>query len=170
MLNATGNYYRQSVTDNADNVTRNACVNCRHRQLQRRSVFACVKLQCPRCVKPVERVVINGFATKDIVFCKSVGRLMTGIVKILSSTVRTFSTLLKCTKYAHRNIRKLQNVETAVLLSLSLALKIRVSAVRFCPRPPFENRSITLSATVFSLPPALSQCAPTLCPLSVQVQ
>jgi hypothetical protein len=126
------------VTDNAGNVTQNACVNCKHHQLQRRSVFACVKLQRLGYLKPVERVVINGFATKDIVFCKSVGRLMTGIVKILFSTVRTFTASLKCTKYAHRNIRKLQHVETAVLLSLSLALKIRVSAVRFCPRPPYS--------------------------------
>jgi hypothetical protein len=138
MLNGKNSNCRQSVTDNAGNVTRNACVNCKHRQLKRRSVFACVKLQCRRCVKPVERVVINGFATKHLVFCKSVGRLMTGIVKILFSTVRTFFALLKCTKYAHRNTRKLQHVETAVLLSLSLALKIRVSAVRFCPRPPYS--------------------------------
>jgi hypothetical protein len=157
------------VTGNVDNVTRNACVNCKHRQLQRRSVCACVELQRLRYLKPVDRVVINGFATKDIVFCKCVGRLMTGIVKILFSTVRTFAASLKCTKNAHQNFLKLQHVENTVLLSLGLALKIRVSAVRFCPRPPFENRSITFSATVFSLPPALSQCAPTLCRLDPQV-
>jgi hypothetical protein len=126
------------VTDNAGNVTQNACVNCKHHQLQRRSVFTCVKLQCRRCVKPVERVGINGFATKHIVFCKSVGRLMTGIVKILSSTVRTFTASLKCTKHAHQNFLKLQHVENTALLSLGLALKIRVSAVRFCPRPPYS--------------------------------
>jgi hypothetical protein len=126
------------VTGNVDNVTRNACVNCKHRQLQRRSVCACVELQRLRYLKPVERVVINGFATKDIVFCKSVGRLMTGIVKILFSTVRTFAASLKCTKNAHQNFLKLQHVENTVLLSLGLALKIRVSAVRFCPRPPYS--------------------------------
>ena len=61
---------------------------------------------------------------------------MTGIVKILSRTVCTFSTLLKCTNYAHRNFLKLQHVENTVLLSLWLALKIRVSVVRFHSRPP----------------------------------
>ena len=94
---------------------------------------------------------------------------MTGIVKILSRTVCTFSTLLKCKIYAHQIFLKLQHFENTVLLSLWLALKIRVSAVRFCPRPPLEDRSITCSATVFSLPPSLSQCAPTLYPRNVQV-
>jgi hypothetical protein len=61
---------------------------------------------------------------------------MTGIVKILSRTVCTFLTLLKFKNYAHQNFIKLQVVEKTVLLSLWLALKIRVSAVRFCPRPP----------------------------------
>ena len=136
MLNGKNSNCRQSVTGNADNVTRNACVNFSHRQLQRRSVCACVELQRLRYIKPVERVVINGFATKHIVFFKSVGRLMTGIVKILFSTVRTFAASLECTKNAHQNFLKLQHVESAVLLSLSLALKIRVSVVRFRPRPP----------------------------------
>ena len=75
---------------------------------------------------------------KNIVFCKCVGRRMIGIVKILLSTVRTFATLLKCTNYAHQIFLKLQHVENTVLLSLELALKIRVSAVRFCPRPPYS--------------------------------
>ena len=67
---------------------------------------------------------------------------MTGIVKILLRTVYTFSTLRKCTNYAHRNFLKLQHVENTVLLSLWLALKIRVSAVRFCPRPPKQKASV----------------------------
>ncbi len=66
---------------------------------------------------------------------------MTGIVKILLRTVCTFSTLRKCTNYAHQIFLKLQHVENTVLLSLWLALKIRVSAVRFCPRPPDTPRS-----------------------------
>ncbi len=138
MLNCKNSNCRQSVTGNADNVTRNACVKFSHRQLQRHSVCACVELQRLRYLKPVERVVINGFATKDTVIYKSVGRLMTGIVKILFSTVRTFAASLKCTKHAHQNFLKLQHVENTALLSLGLALKIRVSAVRFCPRPPYS--------------------------------
>ena len=94
---------------------------------------------------------------------------MIGIVKILLSTVRTFATLLKCTNYAHQIFLKLQHVENTVLLSLELALKIRVSQVRSPSRPPLENRSITFSATVFLFVVTLSQCAPTLYPLNVQV-
>jgi hypothetical protein len=86
---------------------------------------------------------------KNIVFCKSVGRRMTGIVKILLSTVRTFATLLKCTNYAHQIFLKLQHVENTVLLSLGLALKIRVSAVRFCPRPPNKTVVLLCDTAVF---------------------
>ncbi len=169
MLNATGNNYKQSVTDNADNVTLNAYVNYVCRQDRLRKVSTCVKLRCVYFVNAIKRVENSGFVAKNIVFCKSVGRRLTGIVKILFSTVRTFSTLLKCTNYAHRNFLKLQHVENTVLLSLGLALKIRVSAVRFCPRPPYENRSITCSATVFLFVVTLSLCTPTLCPLNVRV-
>jgi hypothetical protein len=138
MLNVTDNNYRQSVIDNAGSVTLNAYENCSHRQLPRSNVFACVKLRCPSADKHVKRVVINGFAVKHTVFCKCIYRLMTGIVKILLSTVRTFCTLFKLMKYAHRNFIKLQHVENTALLSLGLELKIRVSAVRFCPRPPYS--------------------------------
>jgi hypothetical protein len=169
MLNATGNNYRQSVTGNADSVTLNDYVNCVLRQLLRCNVSACVKLRYVHFVNDVKHAENGGFMAKNIVFCKCVGRRMTGIVKILLRTVCTFSTLLKCTNYSHRNFLKLQHVENTVLLSLWLALKIRVSAVRFCPRPPLENRSITFSATVFLFVATLSQCAHTLYPLNVQV-
>ncbi len=142
MLNATGNNYKQSVTDNADSVTLNAYVNYVCRQDRLRKVSTCVKLRCVYFVNAIKRVENSGFVAKNIVFCKSVGRRMTGIVQILLSTVRTFATLLKCTNYAHRNFLKLQHVENTVLLSLWLALKIRVSAVRFCPRPPNFNEEI----------------------------
>ena len=161
--------YRQSVTDNANNVTLNACVNCVCRQLLRCNVTACVKLRYVRFLNAVKHAENGGFVAKNIVFCKCVGRRMTGIVKILSRTVCTFSTLRKCTYYAHRNFLKLQHVENTVLLSLGLALKIRVSVVRFRPRPPLENRSITFSATVFLFVVTLSLCTPTLCLLNVRV-
>ena len=169
MLNATGNNYRVSVTGNANNVTLNACVNCVCRQLLRCNVTACVKLRYVRFVNDVKHAENGGFMAKNIVFCKCVGRRMTGIVKILFSTVRTFSTLRKCTNYAHQIFLKLQHVENTVLLSLWLALKIRVSVVRFHSRPPFTNRSITFSATVLSLPPTLRNSTPTLSLLNVRV-
>ena len=142
MLNATGNNYRVSVTGNANNVTLNAYVNCVCRQLLRCNVTACVKLRYVRFVNAVKHAENGGFMARNIVFCKSVGRQTTGIVKILFDTVRTFATFLKCTKYAHRNFLKLQHVENTVLLSLGLALKIRVSAVRFCPRPPIQDAQL----------------------------
>ena len=169
MLNATGNNYRQSVTGNANNVTPNAYVNCVCRQLLRCNVTACVKLRYVRFLNAVKHAENGGFMAKNIVFCKCVGRRMTGIVKILLRTVCTFSTLRKCTNYAHRNFLKLQHVENTVLLSLGLALKIRVSAVRFCPRPPVGNRSTTFSATVFYFVMTLSKCRRTLYKLNAHV-
>ena len=165
----TDNNYRVSVTGNANNVTLNAYVNCVCRQLLRCNVTACVKLRYVRFLNDVKHAENGGFMAKNIVFCKCVGRRMIGIVKILLSTVRTFATLLKCTNYAHQIFLKLQHVENTVLLSLELALKIRVSQVRSPSRPPLENRSITFSATVFLFVVTLSQCAPTLYPLNVQV-
>ena len=169
MLNATDNNYRVSVTGNANNVTLNACVNCVCRQLLRCNVTACVKLRYVRFLNAVKHAENGGFVAKNIVFCKCVGRRMTGIVKILLRTVFTFSTLLKCTNYAHRNFLKLQHVENTVLLSLGLALKILVSVVRFRPRPPLLYRSVTLNATVLSLPPTLRNSTPTLYLLNVRV-
>ena len=169
MLNATGNNYRQSVTGNADSVTLNDYVNCVCRQLLRCNVTACVKLRYVRFLNAVKHAENGGFMAKNIVFCKCVGRRMTGIVKILLRTVCTFSTLLKCTNYAHRNFLKLQHVENTALLSLWLALKIRVSVVRFRPRPPLECCSITFSATVFLFVIRLSLCTPTLSLLNVRV-
>ena len=169
MLNATGNNYRQSVTGNADSVTLNDYVNCVCRQLLRCNVTACVKLRYVRFLNAVKHAENGRFMAKNIVFCKCVGRRMTGIVKILLRTVCTFSTLLKCTNYAHRNFLKLQHVENTVLLSLGLALKIRVSAVRFCPRPPVGNRSTTFSATVFYFVMTLSKCRRTLYKLNAHV-
>jgi hypothetical protein len=124
------------VTGNENNVTLNAYVNCVCRQLLRCNVTVCVKLRYVRFINDVKHAENGGFMAKNIVFCKCVGRRMTGIVKILLRTVFTFSTLRKCTNYAHRNFLKLQHVENTVLLSLWLALKILVSVVRFRPRPP----------------------------------
>ncbi len=134
--------YRQSVTGNANNVTLNDYVNCVCRQVCLRKVFDSVKLRYVLFANQLKHAENSGFMAENIVFCESAWRRVTGIVKILLSTVRTFATLLKCTNYAHRNFIKLQHVENTVLLSLRTALKIRVSAVRFCPRPP--NRTVVL--------------------------
>jgi len=85
-----------------------------------------------------KRFKIVGFVLAKSSYDVMTTEVMAGIVKILFSTVRTFFTLLKCTKYAHRNFLKLQHVENTVLLSLGLALKIRVSVVRFHSRPPYS--------------------------------
>lgn len=150
-------------------MTLNACVNCVCRHLLRCNSSACVKLRCVCFVNDLKPAENTGDCGENIVFSKTSGRRMRGIVKILLSTVYTFSTLLKCTYYAHRNFLKLQHVENTVLLSLWLALKIRVSVVRFRPRPPYEHRSVTFNATVFSFVLSLSQCAHTLYILNVQV-
>ena len=165
----TSNNYRVSVTGNGNNVTLNAYVNCVCRQVFLRKVFDSVKLRDVSFVNAVKHAENGGFMAKNIVFCKCIGRRMTGIVKILLRTVCTFSTLLKCTNYAHRNFLKLQHVENTVLLSLWLALKILVSVVRFRPRPPYTKRSITFSATVFLFVVTLSLCTPTLFLLNVRV-
>ena len=124
------------MTGNANNVTLNAYVNCVCRQVFLRKVFDSVKLRDVLFLNAVKHAENGGFVAKNIVFCKCVGRRMTGIVKILLRTVFTFSTLLKCTNYAHQIFLKLKHVENTVLLSLWLALKILVSVVRFRPRPP----------------------------------
>ncbi len=137
----TGNNYRLNVTDNASNVTLNACVNFVCRQVCLRKVFDSVKLRYVRFANQLKHAENSGFVAGNIVFCESAWRRVTGIVKILCDTVRTFATLLKCKNYAHRNFTKLQNVEKTVLLSLRTALKIRVlmfqcRAEHAGPRPP----------------------------------
>ncbi len=130
------------MTDNASNVTLNACVNFVCRQVCLRKVFDSVKLRYVRFANQLKHAENSGFVAGNIVFCESAWRRVTGIVKILCDTVRTFATLLKCKNYAHRNFTKLQNVEKTVLLSLRTALKIRVSVVRFRPRPPIQNAQL----------------------------
>ena len=150
-------------------MTLNAYVNCVYRQLLRCNVTARVKLRYVRLENVLKPAENTGDCGENIVFYKPSGRRMRGIVKILLRTVRTFSTFVNCNKNAHRNFLKLYYVENTVLLSLWLALKILVSVVRFRPRPPHQHRSITCSATVFSLPPSLRNSTPTLSLLNVRV-
>ena len=157
------------MTGNANNVMLNAYVNCVFRQLLRCNVTACVKLRYIRFANVLKPAENTGDCGENIVFSKKSGRRMRGIVKILLSTVRTFSTFVNCNKNAHRNFLKLYYVENNVLLSLGLALKIRVSLVRFQSRPPLLYRSVTLNATVLSLPPTLRNSTPTLSLLNVRV-
>ena len=84
----------------------------------------------------LKRIKIAGFVLAKSSYDVMTTEVMAGIVKILFSTVCTFSTLLKLAKYAHQNFIKLQHVENTALLSLGLELKILVSVVRFRPRPP----------------------------------
>ena len=138
------------MTGNGNNVTLNAYVNCVYRQLLRCNVTARVKLRYVRLENVLKPAENTGDCGENIVFYKPSGRRMRGIVKILLSTVRTFSTFVNCNKNAHRNFLKLYYVENTVLLSLGLALKILVSVVRFRPRPPNLHRS-SARPTVFFL-------------------
>ena len=71
-------------------------------------------------------------------------------------------------KYTQFVSQAAQAFETIEVLKATLALKIRVSAVRFCPWPPFKQRSNNkfhgidgflaklicgLACTIFCLPP-----------------
>ena len=137
------------MTGNANNVTLNAYVNCVCRQLLRCNVTTCVKLRYVRFANVLNPVKNTGDCGENIVFYKSNGRRMKGIVKILLITARTFSTFVNCNKNAHRNFLKLYYVENTVLLSLGLALKIRVSLVRFQSRPPDTPHSFARGCGVF---------------------
>ncbi len=63
---------------------------------------------------------------------------MTGIVKMGRDTLQAAFCEMQ-QKHAHPTFATLQMLVLQCIISLGTALKIRVSAVRFCPRPPFTN-------------------------------
>ena len=130
MLNAIGNNFRQRETDNADNVMLNACGNCKHRQLLLCSASACVTARCVCFVNHLKRVVINGFSSMNIVFCKSVDSCMTGIAKILFSTSRTLLATRTSKESTHHFLLTLLVIVKNVLLWFSTVLIILWSAVQ----------------------------------------
>ena len=119
---------------------------------------------------------IRSTASKPLVSSRNMGRKnlttrrTTDIAKILSNppspalrcvvrndiarTLRTLSAILWArlsAAYAQSHKRVAQVVENGGEVESSKRLKIRVSVVRFRPRPPNKNRCLRKRATVFSL-------------------
>jgi hypothetical protein len=61
------------------------------------------------------------------------------------------------TNRAHSPSQRCYHVDLMQPLVCKLALKIRVSAVRFCPRPPIPNTALPTRCGVFLFPPQ-TQC------------
>jgi len=74
---------------------------------------------------------------------------MTGIVKILLHVADTFVQRCYVAFVAHHFAFTLLNFEFARFAVWRGALKIRVSAVRFCPRPPDTPHSFARGCGVF---------------------
>ena len=149
MLNVTRNCYRQSVTDSDSNVTQNAYANSNSVKLQRSNLLCCVLLRLTRCVNDTEPAKNTGFYGENIVFYKTSGRRTRGIVELVHSTVDTFLLRRSVLFLAHHFAFTFLNFEKRQLLWCESGLKIRVSAVRFCPRPPDTPHSFAKGCGVF---------------------
>ena len=149
MLNVTRNCYRQNVTDSDSNVTQNAYANSSSVKHQRSNLLCCVLLRLKRCVNEAEPVKNTGSLPKNIVFYKPSGRRTRGIVELLDSTVGTFLFRRSVLFLAHHFAFTFLNFEKRQLLWCESVLKIRVSAVRFCPRPPDSPHSFARGCGVF---------------------
>ncbi len=138
MSNAASSNSTQNVSVNVSSVKQNA--NARHSNVcQRSNARRSVYLRSARCVIPVKRPENARFCGENIVFYKPSGRRMRGIAKILSHTVDTFL-LRRCVAYvAHHFAFTFLNFEKRKLIVWNSVLKIRVSVVRFRPRPPYTN-------------------------------
>ena len=135
MSNAASSNSTQNVSVNVSSVTLNA--NASHSNVcQRSNARRSVYVRSSRCDIDAKRAENTGFYGENIVFYKPSGRRMRGIVKILSHTVDTF--LLRCCVacVAHHIAFTFLNFEKRTLLWSFSVLKIRVSVVRFRPRPP----------------------------------
>ena len=139
MLNVTSNNYRQSVTDSDSSVTQNAYANSNSVKHQRSNLLCCVLLRLKRCVNEAEPVKNTGSLPKNIVFYKPSGRRTRGIVELLDSTVDTFLLRRSVLFLAHHFAFTFLNFEKRQLLWCESVLKIRVSATRFCPKPPNQT-------------------------------
>ena len=144
MLNVTRNCYRQNVTDSDSNVTQNAYANSSSVKLQRSNLLCCVLLRLTRCVNDTEPVKNTGIWRENIVFYKPSGTGKAGIAKILLRTSETFL-LRRCVAFvAHHFAFTLLNFEKRQQIVWNSDLKIRVSMVRFRPRPP--NKAVSVKA------------------------
>ena len=79
-------------------------------------------------------------------------------LKARLGTVRQlWRSVLQCTHRAHSPCARCYHVENMRSLVCKIALKIRVSAVRFCPRPPIPNTALPTHCGVFLFSPQ-TQC------------
>jgi len=152
MSNAASSNSIQNVSVNVSSVKQNA--NARHSNVcQRSNARRSVYLRSARCDIDAKRAENTGFYGENIVFYKPSGRRMRGIAKILSHTVHTFSFQRFASSIAHHFAFTFLNFEKRKLIVWISVLKIRVSAVRFCPRPPFETPLVHASGVFFFLGP-----------------
>ena len=78
-------------------------------------------------------------------------------LKARLGTVRHFwASVAQCTNRAHSPYQRCYHVDLMQPLVCKLALKIRVSAVRFCPRPPIANTADAKALRCFFMSGPLS--------------
>ena len=140
MWNAANSNSTQNVSVNVSSVKQNANAwhnNVCHRSNARHSVYQ----RSARCVIHFKRAENAGFYGENIVFYKPSGRRMRGIAKILSHTVpHTLRLRRVASSIAHHFAFTFLNFEKRKLIVWISVLKIRVSVVRFRPRPPYSHR------------------------------
>ncbi len=152
MSNAANSNSTQNVSGNVSSVKQNAHArhsNVHHRSNARHSV-------CVRLAAAISAVSVASFKTtfikhtelaenariygETIVFYKPTGGRMRGIAKMLSRTGGTLSAFSNAAYVAHHFAMTLLSFDKNSTLSFKKALKIRVSVVRFRPRPPNPHR------------------------------
>ena len=150
MLNAANSNSTQNAIFNADSVTQNANVK-RSNVYLRCNAHRCVSVRSIRYINVQKTVKSTGICGENIVFYKPSGTGKAGIVKILSHTVAAF--VLRCyvAFVAHHFAFTFLNFEFERFAVWRGALKIRVSMVRFRPRPPFRTVVLLCSTAVFLL-------------------
>ena len=124
------------MKDNDNSVRTNAGKNNYDNANDLRSVSVVLRKMCLK--KSLKHAEITGFMAKNIVFYKLMGIRTRGIAKILygmNFCYNANATLI----HAHHFIKTLLVLEKARFAVWRGALKIRVSMVRFRPRPPFRT-------------------------------
>jgi hypothetical protein len=161
MSNAASSNSTQNVSVNVSSVKQNA--NARHSNVcQRSNARRSVHVRSTRCVIRVERPEIAGFCGENIVFYKPSGRRTRGIAKILSHTVGTLSAFSNVAYVAHHFVLTVQNFVIEYFHCLGSVLKIRVSVVRFRPRPPDPHRQCESADGVLLCSASVIHADPTL--------
>ena len=142
MWNAASNNSTQNASDNVSSVKTNASVRLSN-VCRRSNALRSVCVRSARCVIHVKRPENTWFCGENIVFYKPSGRRMRGIAKILSHTVQHTLRLRRvASSIAHHFAFTFLNFEKRKLIVWISVLKIRVSVVRFRPRPPIQDAQL----------------------------